>query len=254
MSNKTLGITIAVIVVVGLGIWGGLRIYHNSEVKSTSDQGSTQPADNATNQPAPPINNSINPTPVTTNDCTRNFDQSKLASSINTKNQFVTLDVKGYGAIKIQLYDKDAPKTVENFLKLTNAGFYDCLTFHRVAHGFVIQGGDPNGDGTGGQSAFGAKFADELNPNTPSYKAGYVKGVVAMANSGPNTNGSQFFIVLADLSASLPKNYTIFGKVVAGQDAVDKIGQVAVTPGQFGAEDGMPKVPVVITKATISSK
>jgi len=133
-------------------------------------------------------------------------------------------------------------------LRLTDSGYYDCLTFHRVAKNFVIQGGDPNGDGTGGQSAFGKPFADELDPSTPSYKTGYVKGVLAMANSGPNTNGSQFFIMLAD--NNLPHNYTIFGKVIAGQDVVDKIGQVDITP-QMGPTDGAPKTPVVMESVKI---
>jgi cyclophilin family peptidyl-prolyl cis-trans isomerase len=104
-------------------------------------------------------------------------------------------------------------------------GFYNRLTFHRVIKGFMIQGGDPNGTGTGGP---GYQFADELNPNTASYKAGYKKGVVAMANAGPNTNGSQFFIMTADYP--LPNLYTIFGKVVSGQDVVDTIANVKTGP------------------------
>ena len=127
------------------------------------------------------------------------------------------------GEIKIQTYDDDAPKTVENFIALIEKGFYNNLIFHRVVKGFVIQGGDPNGNGTGGP---GYKFEDELNPETDSYKAGYKKGVVAMANAGPNTNGSQFFIMLQDYP--LPNNYTIFGKMIAGQEVVDAIGQTAI--------------------------
>lgn len=126
------------------------------------------------------------------------------------------------GEIAIQLYSNDAPKTVTNFVTLSKYGYYNNLTFHRVVPGFVIQGGDPNGDGTGGVSIYGKTFADELNPNTPSYKAGYQAGVVAMANSGPNTNGSQFFIMLAD-NTTLPKNYTIFGKVTQGIKVVKQI-------------------------------
>ncbi len=126
------------------------------------------------------------------------------------------------GDISIQLYPQDAPKTVANFATLAERHYYDNLTFHRVVPGFVIQGGDPKGNGTGGTSIYGPTFADELNPNTPSYKAGYLEGVVAMANSGPNTNGSQFFIMLAD-DPSLPHAYTIFGKVTSGMDVVKKI-------------------------------
>ena len=128
------------------------------------------------------------------------------------------------GEIDIQLYPADAPKTVTNFATLAKLGFYNGLTFHRVVPGFVIQGGDPNGNGTGGTSIYGPTFEDELDPTTPSYKAGYLEGVVAMANRGPNTNSSQFFIMLAD-NTQLPHNYTIFGKVTSGMDVVKQIKQ-----------------------------
>src|SRR5262249_135881 len=122
--------------------------------------------------------------------------------------------------ILIQLYAKDTPKTVANFATLSKYGFYNNLTFHRVED-WLIQGGDPKGDGTGGTSIFGSTFEDELNPNTDSYKEGYVTGVVAMANRGPNTNSSQFFILKKD--TPLPHNYTIFGKVTKGMDVVNQI-------------------------------
>lgn len=139
---------------------------------------------------------------------------------VTTATQAAIHTVKG--DITIQLYPQDAPKTVTNFATLATKGYYNGLTFHRVEPGFVIQGGDPNGNGTGGYSIYGPTFQDELNPNTPSYQAGYLKGVVAMANRGPNTNGSQFFIMLQD-NTTLPKNYTIFGKVTSGMDVVQKI-------------------------------
>lgn len=133
------------------------------------------------------------------------------------------IDIKtAKGVIEIEMYPEDAPKTVENFATLASQGYYNGLTFHRVEPGFVIQGGDPNGNGTGGHSVYGDTFEDELNPNTASYKAGYQEGVVAMANRGPNTNGSQFFIMLAD-NQGLPHAYTIFGKVVKGMDVVHQI-------------------------------
>jgi len=134
------------------------------------------------------------------------------------------------GEITLELYPNDAPKTVTNFATLSKNGYYDNLTFHRVEPGFVIQGGDPNGNGTGGTSIYGAKFEDELNPESASYKIGYKEGVLAMANSGPNTNGSQFFIMLAD-NPNLPKNYTIFGKVTTGMEVVKKIaiGDIILT-------------------------
>ncbi len=122
------------------------------------------------------------------------------------------------GDITIELFNNDAPKTVANFLTLVNKGFYDNVIFHRVISGFMIQGGDPTGTGRGGP---GYQFADELDPKTASYQAGYVRGVVAMANSGPNTNGSQFFIMHQDYP--LDHNYTIFGRVVTGLEVVDAI-------------------------------
>ncbi len=126
------------------------------------------------------------------------------------------------GTIVFELQKKDAPKTTENFIRLASRGYYNNLIFHRVEEGFVVQGGDPKGDGTGGESAFGKPFADEINPVSPLYHGGYKEGSVAMANSGPNTNGSQFFITLAD-QPNLPPSYTIFGRVTSGMDAVKKI-------------------------------
>lgn len=137
------------------------------------------------------------------------------------------------GVIKVKFYAKDAPYTVASFMKLTEKGLYDGLIFHRVISGFMIQGGDPYGNGTGGP---GYKFDDELNPKAASYKEGYKKGVLAMANSGKNTNGSQFFIMLAD-NTTMPKDYTIFGKVVSGQDIVDAIGKVATDNDDKPLED-----------------
>lgn len=155
------------------------------------------------------------------------------------KSYMITIDTN-YGKIVFETYNSDAPKTVNNFVTLANKGFYNGLTFHRVIKGFMIQGGDPLGNGMGGP---GYQFEDELNPNTASYKAGYKKGVVAMANAGPNTNGSQFFIMTADYP--LPNNYTIFGKVVSGQDVVDKIANV-----ETGLND-KPVKPVIMSKVTV---
>jgi cyclophilin family peptidyl-prolyl cis-trans isomerase len=120
--------------------------------------------------------------------------------------------VTNKGTIEFEIFGTDAPKAASNFIALSRDGFYNGLTFHRVVPGFVIQGGDPVGNGTGGP---GYKFEDE------PVKRKYDKGIVAMANSGPNTNGSQFFIMLED--NPLPPNYTIFGKVQTGQEVVDQI-------------------------------
>lgn len=169
------------------------------------------------------------PTPAITFEPTKSASDSAQAStsaSITPKYQPVSATsatIKtAKGNIVIAFYPQDAPKTVTNFATLAKNGYYNGLTFHRVEPGFVIQGGDPIGNGTGGESIYGAKFEDELNPQAPSYQTGYKEGVVAMANSGPNTNGSQFFIMLED-NESLPKNYTIFGKVTSGIDVVKKI-------------------------------
>jgi cyclophilin family peptidyl-prolyl cis-trans isomerase len=147
------------------------------------------------------------------------------------------------GAIVVGFYGKDAPKTVENFLTLTKKGFYNGLTFHRVISGFMIQGGDPSGNGTGGP---GYKFADEINASSDLYARGYKRGVVAMANAGPNTNGSQFFIMHKDYP--LPPNYTIFGNVISGLETVDAIAGV-----QTGPQD-RPVEPVTMTKVDIIEK
>src|SRR4051794_9517517 len=119
-----------------------------------------------------------------------------------------------HGEIKIELFDEDAPKTVENFKKLAGDNFYDGVIFHRVIKDFMIQGGDPTGTGTGGP---GYKFEDEFNDHK------IVRGALAMANAGPNTNGSQFFIVTTDAAPWLDGKHTVFGQVVDGMDVVDKI-------------------------------
>lgn len=160
------------------------------------------------------------------------------STNITTKHM-ITI-ATNYGDITFETYNNDAPNTVQNFVTLANKGFYNGLTFHRVIKGFMIQGGDPNGNGTGGP---GYTFADEINPASDLYKTGYKKGVVAMANAGPNTNGSQFFIMTEDYP--LPPNYTIFGKVVSGQEVVDKIAGV-----KTGAGD-KPVTPVTMKSVSV---
>ena len=121
-----------------------------------------------------------------------------------------------HGTIEIELFDDDAPKTVGNFLKLARDGFYDGVIFHRVIPNFMIQGGDPTGTGTGGP---GYTFEDEINEHK------IVRGALAMANAGPNTNGSQFFIVTTEEAPWLDGKHTVFGKVVSGMETVDAIEQ-----------------------------
>jgi cyclophilin family peptidyl-prolyl cis-trans isomerase len=122
-----------------------------------------------------------------------------------------------HGAIAVELFDDDAPKTVENFRKLAGEGFYDGVIFHRVIPDFMIQGGDPTGTGTGGP---GYSFEDEFNDHKVE------RGALAMANAGPNTNGSQFFIVTTDAAPWLDGKHTVFGKVSEGMDVVDTISGV----------------------------
>jgi len=196
------------VVLVGLVIWGGQYLF-SSEKTNIIDE----------------------------NEKITNEDKKNI---IEDKNFYMITIETNYGPITFETYNSDAPNTVKNFVTLAESGFYNGLTFHRVIKGFMIQGGDPNGNGTGGP---GYKFADELNPETPSYKAGYKKGVVAMANSGPNTNGSQFFIMHEDYP--LPNSYTIFGKVVSGQEIVDKIANV-----ETSAND-KPASPVTMTKVRV---
>ena len=165
----------------------------------------------------------------------KNTNSAEKKKSMKT----VTLETSR-GTIVFEAFEADAPKTVKNFTDLVEKGFYNGLTFHRVIPDFMIQGGDPKGNGTGGP---GYKFEDELNPSTQSYKEGYKRGVVAMANAGPNTNGSQFFILHKDYP--LPHNYTIFGKVVKGIEVIDAIAAV-----QTDSSD-KPLTPVTITKASV---
>ena len=127
------------------------------------------------------------------------------------------------GPIQLELFDEDAPKTVENFRKLSNDGFYDGLIFHRVIPDFMIQGGCPQGSGTGGP---GYTFEDEFNQHKIE------RGALAMANSGPNTNGSQFFIVTTEAAPWLDGKHTVFGRVTEGMDAIDAIERT-----QTGAND-----------------
>lgn len=146
------------------------------------------------------------------------------------------------GTITAELYAKEAPQTVNNFVFLAREGFYDGVIFHRVIKGFMIQTGDPTGTGRGGP---GYRFADEIPPNRD-----YEPGTLAMANAGPNTNGSQFFICHVDLRGRLPKNYSIFGRVTQGMDVVDKIASVPTRLGADGANSA-PINEVKITRITI---
>jgi len=158
--------------------------------------------------------------------------------TIDQNKQYTATIKTNYGEIVLELFPKDAPVTVNNFVFLARQGFYNGVKFHRVVKGFVIQGGDPTGTGTGGP---GYRFADE------KITKDYVAGTLAMANAGANTNGSQFFITLTDLRGSLEKKYTIFGQVTSGFDVVQKIGDVPV-------QGSSPIKDVLIDSITIEEK
>ena len=147
------------------------------------------------------------------------------------------------GAIRFELLETIAPKTTENFITLAERGYYNGVIFHRVIKGFMIQGGDPTGTGRGGESAWGGRFNDEIDTQSELYKQGYKAGTVAMANAGPNTNGSQFFIMHVDYP--LPHNYSIFGRVTEGQEVVNAIANVARD------RNDKPVEPVTMEKVTI---
>ncbi len=196
--NKYISIVIVVIVIV-LGVWFFMRGGNEGEniINSTNQEKTTK----------------------------------KMISAILHTNQ---------GNITIEFFDKQAPNTVANFTKLAGEGFYDGVKFHRVIKGFMIQGGDPLTKDDSKMALWGTgdpgyKFADEIDLKSDLYtKTGYVKGIVAMANSGPNTNGSQFFIMTENYP--LPPSYTIFGKVISGQDVVDKIANVKTSVGDRPVE------------------
>ncbi len=158
---------------------------------------------------------------------------------IDTKKAYLALLKTTKGEIAVELNSKQTPKTANNFIYLAKKSFYDNTIFHRVMKGFMIQGGDPKGDGTGGP---GYKFDDE------KFEGEYTKGTVAMANAGPNTNGSQFFILQKDYP--LPKNYVIFGKVISGMDIVDAIANAPVKVSATG-ESSVPVDPVKIVSVEI---
>jgi cyclophilin family peptidyl-prolyl cis-trans isomerase len=145
--------------------------------------------------------------------------------------------ITNHGAIRVELHAEDAPVTVENFLRLAREGFYDGVVFHRVIPDFMIQGGDPAGTGTGGP---GYTFEDESNEHRVE------RGALAMANAGPNTNGSQFFIVTADACPWLDGKHTVFGRVVEGMDVVDEISNVPTGDGD------RPREPVAISGIQIA--
>jgi peptidyl-prolyl cis-trans isomerase-like 1 len=170
--------------------------------------------------------------------------QNKLKQKTESAEMTVAVVKTNMGTIEIELFAKETPKTVENFVGLANKDYYNGVIFHRVIDNFMIQGGDPTGTGRGGDSFWGGKFADEI---VPALKHD-VPGVLSMANAGPNTNGSQFFITLV-ATPWLDGKHTVFGKVIAGMDVVSAIGKVATSkPGDKPLQD------VVMETVTIEKR
>ncbi len=227
----------ATILVVGLAAFGYWRINSNANKPSsiTTDTIGTKSNDTAP-VPTNTTGVSMSPSPAA-QAAAKKYAKADEVLKVGKK-YTVTLNTTA-GEIQIELNNAATPVTANNFAFLAKEKFYDNTIFHRTIKGFMIQGGDPTGTGMGGP---GYKFADE--PFTGEYN----RGVVAMANSGQNTNGSQFFIMHADYP--LPPNYVIFGKVVKGIEIVDAIATAPVKSG--GREASSPVKPVVITSATLS--
>lgn len=181
--------------------------------------------------------NTDEPTPTT---AMKESNGQPPKMTIDKTKKYTAIMDTSEGMITIELNAEKTPITVNNFVTLARKGFYDSTIFHRIIKGFMIQGGDPEGTGRGGP---GYKFDDE------PFDGEYTRGTIAMANAGPNTNGSQFFIMHKD-TAQLPKNYVIFGKVTDGLDVVDKIAEAPVTMSDSG-EQSKPKNPVTLKSVTI---
>jgi len=191
------------------------------------------------------VNETATTTPTATpkqNIDSNNLNNQKPMQQFDASKHYTAVLKTSKGDIEIALNFGQTPNTVKNFVDLSRKNFYDNTIFHRVIKGFMIQGGDPKGDGTGGP---GYRFNDE------EFTGEYTRGTVAMANAGPNTNGSQFFIMHAD--AGLPKNYVIFGHVVKGMEVVDAIAESKITYSSTG-EASKPIEPTVVKSVLIEEK
>jgi cyclophilin family peptidyl-prolyl cis-trans isomerase len=260
MKNSTIYTIIGVIIVIAV-IAGIAYAHHTKEdnmeraqqyqsnAASNTNLAATPASSSSATPPSQPASPSTNAQAVTLPD---GYTVPADCQGIDFKNSVAVLNTS-LGTIKIQTYFSDAPITVVNFDCLIHRGYYNGIIFHRILQNLAIQGGDPTGTGTGGQSAFGTPFIDELNPNTASYKNGYTAGTLAMANSGPNTNGSQFFIIPTDQAKqAFQMSYTIFGKVISGMDVVAKMNAEPINPVN-GPGDGSPITKIVISSATLES-
>lgn len=225
MSNKT-NFIIAILVIIVLFMAAKIFIDKNGLDWLLSMQ-----EEKSASEPIP------TPSPI----IAKQWDGPPLITIDSLKTYIATMQTSE-GTIKIELFANETPKAVNNFVFLSKENFYNGLKFHRIIKGFMIQGGDPKGDGTGGP---GYKFDDE------KITRDYNRGIVAYANSGLNTNGSQFFIMHKDYA--LPKNYVIFGQVIEGMETVDKIAETPVTKNS-GNEISKPTKDIIIENVTIEEK
>jgi len=236
---KTAAIVITFLIVLALG---SVVVLHFTRKKSDSVPVQTIPSDlTPTGEKEQPMS----ATPTSTVQGRKTYNAAPPMTIDQNKTYQATMTTSK-GVMKMTLFAKEDPITVNNFVFLARDNFYDNTTFHRIIKGFMIQGGDPNGDGSGGP---GYRFNDE--PVTRDY----TRGTIAMANAGPNTNGSQFFIMHADYA--LPKNYVIFGTISASDSAslatLDAIANVPVTMGASG-EQSKPLDPVTVQSVTIDEQ
>ena len=227
----TLSITGVLIALIG---WA---IFANGQNKNVTNNDSQL---SSFNQPE-----TIQPSTANNENLPENMNQNnqlaKPTMQLDQQKNYQAILETDLGTITIDLFASLTPITVNNFVYLVNQGFYDGTIFHRTINGFMIQGGDPTGTGSGGP---GYKFDDE------PFEGNYERGIVAMANSGPNTNGSQFFIMHQD-NEQMPRDYVIFGQVIQGLNVVDKIATAPTTTSQSG-ENSKPITPVKINTATIN--
>lgn len=237
MNNKAF--TTFVVVILALGF--GLLVISRSVAPTARPTNSPLATNDLYEYNSSSTDGSSEATTAGTNTETKTM-QKPTTVSIDTQKQYQALLKTTAGDITIDLAADKTPITANNFIVLARAKFYDNVIFHRAIDGFMIQGGDPEGTGSGGP---GYRFDDE------KFDGEYLRGTVAMANAGPNTNGSQFFIMHKDYP--LPKNYVIFGKVSTGIEVVDKIA-TAETTVAFGGEKSKPVNPVKITSVEIIEK
>src|SRR3989339_828861 len=235
MNNKAvyIAILLPILLLIGLAVFGS-KIPKRTVQEKESTKNVLQKLDTAESSPSEKDNYQINPT--------GNIQKEPPKMNLDINKKYTAVMTTTEGVIKIDLYADKTPITVNNFVSLSKADFYNNVIFHRVVKGFMIQGGDPEGTGSGGP---GYQFDDE------PFEGEYTRGTIAMANAGPNPNGSQFFIMHKDYP--LPKDYVIFGKMESGFETLDKIAEAQVKASRFG-ENSVPVEPVKVLSIKIEEK